>query len=452
MGVLFGTDGVRGIANTELSPELAFKLGYYGARVLAADLQQKPRFVIGHDTRLSSSMLENALCAGICSAGADAYCCGTIPTPGIAYLTAEKEFSAGVVISASHNPYEFNGIKFFNSTGFKLSDEIEDQIEAYITGTRADDLPRPTGDALGTVFPYPQGIDAYMAHLRYAMGLDLHGLKIAMDCANGAAYSIAPRIFRNLGAELHLIGDIPDGININSGCGSTDLRALSELVVREKCDIGLAFDGDADRLLAIDHTGREVDGDEIMAILAEYLRSKNLLGKDTLVITVMSNLGLTKHAETANLNIVTTKVGDRYVMEAMREGGYTLGGEQSGHFIMLDFATTGDGILSALALLKALRKSHKTLHEAAKTVTIYPQVLLKTKVRNENKSKILDLPEVATAITKVQAVLGGNGRVLVRPSGTEPVIRVMIEGQDTEAIKAQAEELVKIIETAEAAL
>lgn len=438
MARLFGTDGVRGIANTELTPELAFQLGYYGARVLAEGLQQKPRVIVGMDTRLSGALLEQALCAGLCSAGADAYCCGVIPTPGIAYLTADRGFDAGVVISASHNPYEFNGIKFFNSKGFKLSDAIEDEIEAYVKGTRPDTQPRPVGEDLGSVHSYPQGAEHYMTHLRYAMGLDLSGMKIALDCANGAAYDIAPKLFRQLGAELVVIGQTPDGLNINRDCGSTQLEALQALVKAEHCQIGLAFDGDADRLLAVDEDGQVVNGDILLAILARYFRSKKLLKQDALVVTVMSNLGLFVHAKEAGLKLVTTKVGDRYVLESMKEHGYNLGGEQSGHMILLDYSTTGDGILSALALLKALRKSGESLKQAGSLVTIYPQVLLQAYVENEFKAHVMEDDALLDAIREAEEQMGSRGRVLVRPSGTEPVIRVMLEGENDAEINELA--------------
>lgn len=445
MARLFGTDGVRGIANTELSPELAFKLGYYGARVLAGGLDHRPQFVVGMDTRLSGTLLCQALCSGICSAGADVYVAGVIPTPGIAYLTQDLSFDAGVVISASHNPFEFNGIKFFNSDGFKLSDEMEDAIEDFVVGRIPDDSPRVTGEAVGTVHTYPQGVEHYLTHLRYAMGLDLTGMRIALDCANGAASDLAPRLFRQLGADLYVIGQTPDGKNINENCGSTCLEPLAELVLREQCDLGLALDGDADRLLAIDHQGQVVNGDCLLAILAEYLRTRSQLKENTLVVTVMSNLGLMLHAREAGIHLEHTKVGDRYVLEAMRQGGYSLGGEQSGHMILLDYSTTGDGILSALALLKALRRSGKSLAEASQMVKILPQVLLRAEVPNTHKVAVMESSELKQAIEAVEVRLGETGRVLVRASGTEPVIRVMLEGSDTESIQAMAEELIQVV-------
>lgn len=442
---LFGTDGVRGVANTELTPELAFALGYYGARVLAHGLDHQPRFVVGMDTRRSGPLMEHALCAGICAAGADAYLCGVIPTPGIAFLTADRHFDAGVMISASHNPYPFNGIKFFNSEGYKLPDAVEDEIEDYIQGRREDKEARPEGAAVGTVHSYPQGPEHYFQHLRYAMGLDLSGHKIAMDCAHGAAYDLGPRLFRQLGADLVVIGDTPDGLNINEGVGSTHLEALIDLVRREGCELGIAYDGDADRMLAVDAQGRVADGDVIMAILARYLRSKQQLKEDCLVVTVMSNLGLFLHAKETGLKLVTTKVGDRYVLEEMRKSGYTLGGEQSGHVILSDYATTGDGILSSLALLKSLRKAGESLEEASQLMKVLPQVLLPAHVPNPHKNQLMEAEAVQEHIREVSEKLGERGRVLVRPSGTEPMIRVMLEGEDLEEIRSLAEALVETI-------
>lgn len=446
MGRLFGTDGVRGVANVELTPELAFKLGYYGAKVLAKNSDHQPKFVVGMDTRKSGSMLEHALCAGICSAGADVYCCGVIPTPGIAFLTSEMDFDAGVMISASHNPFEFNGIKFFNHKGYKLPDEIEDEIERHIRESSPASEERPAYEKLGEVHVFSQAGEHYLNHLRYALGLDLSGMKLAVDCANGATFELAPKLFRRLGAEVVVIGNTPDGLNINQDCGSTHLQALQELVVRKKCDLGIAFDGDADRMLAIDENGKILDGDVIMAILARYLRAKGKLAKDTLVVTVMSNLGLTIHAKETGLQLATTKVGDRYVLEEMRKNGYSLGGEQSGHFILLDYSTTGDGMLSALALLKALRRSGQKLSEAGTLMTVYPQVLLKTKVPNPVKSTLMEHPELQAEITRVEEGLQGEGRVLVRASGTEPVIRVMLEGKSVPAIQELAEKIVAKID------
>lgn len=489
MARLFGTDGVRGIANTELTPELAFYLGYCGALVLAhrhlkhtesgrrdegvgsADLAPsepiRPKVVVGMDTRLSGPILSQALCAGLCAAGADAYACGVIPTPGIAFLTRDLDFDAGVVISASHNPYEFNGIKFFNRKGYKLSDAQEDEIETLMRAlgvlpgqTEADQqqarqnlpetllhqaLNRPTGSGLGRISVYQQGVEHYLHHLRYAMGLDLTGLKIALDCANGAAFDLAPRLFRQLGADLVIRGQTPDGININQDCGSTHLQGLSELVVAHQCDIGLAFDGDADRLLAVDETGQPADGDVILAILAQYLKNKGRLAKNRFVVTVMSNFGLTRFAEDNGFEWVTTQVGDRYVLEALLEQGLNLGGEQSGHLILTDYSTTGDGLLSALALLKALRRSHQSLKQARQMITLYPQVLLPARVKNEHKGRILNHPTLQAEQARIEAALKGRGRVLVRASGTEPLIRVMLEGEDLTWIQTAAQSLVTCV-------
>lgn len=444
MGRLFGTDGVRGVANTELSPELAFQLGYYGAQVLAGHVEHRPRVLIGMDTRLSGPMLSQALCAGLCSAGADAYVCGVIPTPGIAFLTRDLQFDAGVVLSASHNPFEFNGIKFFNSSGFKLSDAIEDEIAARIAA-HSDQVQKVSGAEVGTVHAYPQGQMHYLNHLRYAMGLDLSGQTIALDCAHGAAFDIAPKLFRQLGADVRVIGNTPDGQNINADCGSTHLEALQSFVLQEECALGLAFDGDADRLLAVDEKGRIVDGDQILAILAQYLRSKQKLSNDTVVATVMSNLGLKRYAEQENLRLEQTRVGDRYVLEAMQAGGHVLGGEQSGHVILLEYSTTGDGILSALALLKALRKSGQTLAAARDQIEIFPQILLPAHISNALKERVLEAQAVQAAIAEVEGKLGDTGRVLVRASGTEPMIRVMLEGRNEEEIRNLAEYLVSVV-------
>lgn len=452
MSRLFGTDGVRGVANQDLSPELAFQLGYAGAKVLAKQLVHKPRFVLGRDTRLSGSLMEQALCAGLCAAGADAYLAGIVPTPAIAYLTKEKGFDAGVMISASHNPFEFNGIKFFNSDGFKLSDALEDEIEAFLLAQA--DCPkgqlvadqRVQGADIGQLFHYPQGADHYLAHLRYAMGLDLTGFSLAMDCANGAAYELAPRLFRQLGAELHVMGNTPNGININDNCGSTHLKALQELVCEKGLSLGLAFDGDADRLLAVDAKGQVVSGDGLLAILSQYLRAKGKLRADSFVCTVMSNLGLQKFAKDQGFGLRQTKVGDRYVLEEMRAKELTLGGEQSGHLILLDYGTTGDGILSALALLKALHHSGQTLEEAAKALTIYPQVLKGVRVENNQKATVLASDDLQKQMNEIERALGDRGRLLVRASGTEPLIRVMLEGEHLEEIEQYAQQLVQTIE------
>lgn len=445
MGRLFGTDGVRGVANTELTCELAFQLGKAGAYVLSEEAAHAPRIVIGKDTRLSGDMLENALVAGICSGGAMAVCVGIISTPAVAFLIREYGADAGVVISASHNPAEFNGIKFFDKNGYKLPDKIEERIEAIILD-HAEELPNPSGDQVGHVISMTKGKEDYLAFLAKSVDTTFNGLKIALDCANGASYQTAPEIFRRLGAEVHVINDCPDGLNINRNCGSTHLESLKEFVVENRCDIGLAFDGDADRVLAVDANGIEVDGDKIMAIIGLDLKSKNKLPHNTIVVTVMSNLGLDIMAREQGLTLEKTKVGDRYVLEQMLKCGHILGGEQSGHVIMLQYNTTGDGQLTALQLVQIIRKSGKSLSELASIMQVYPQVLVNAKVRNDNKYTYMEDAEIASKCQELEEAFHGEGRVLIRPSGTEPLVRVMIEGKDQKYISQKASELAQLIE------
>ena len=445
MGKYFGTDGVRGVANTELTPELAFSLGRYGAQVLASHAKHKARILIGTDTRISCSMLEASLVAGICSAGADAVVCGVVPTPGIAYLTKLGAYDAGAVISASHNSFEFNGIKFFNRDGYKLPDSVEDEIENCMTDPAPAGIPRLSGRDVGQRINYPDAAAVYRSHLLTVSGADLHGMKIAVDCANGASAGIAPELFRDAGAEVVAIGTVPDGININEACGSTHMDKLCKLVMAEKCDLGIAFDGDADRMLAVDGDGNCVDGDVIISIMARYMQSKGLLNKDTVVVTVMSNLGLDIYAKEAGLKLAKTAVGDRYVLEHMLQNGYNLGGEQSGHIILLDHSTTGDGMLSALWFLKALLDMNQSLAEAARIMKVLPQVIQSARIPNGNKKKAMDDEEILGLCRNIEQSLNGKGRVLVRPSGTEPVIRVMLEGEDKDAITVMAEELTSLI-------
>lgn len=447
MDRLFGTDGVRGVANTELTPDLAFKLGYAGANVLAVNTNKKPSILIGMDTRISCKMLEAALAAGICSAGADAVLCGVLPTPAIAYLTGKYKCDAGVMISASHNSYEYNGIKFFSGNGFKLSDEMEDEIALRVKEYDAFSKNRPCGEDVGTAYFRDEASHQYVEHLKRRMSVDLSGMRIAIDCANGAASNIAPGLFEDLGATVIVIGNKPNGLNINKNCGSTHLEELQNLVVSEKCDLGLAFDGDADRLLAVDSEGKTVDGDEILSIIAMDMKANGELKSDTIVITVMSNLGLDIMAKRNRLNLEKTKVGDRYVLEKMIEKDYNIGGEQSGHVILLDHATTGDGTLTALALLQALYRKKTTLKKATEIIHILPQVLLSAKVKNEDKQKAMELKELNEAIEKYEKILDGKGRILVRASGTEPIIRVMIEGENEDEISLMARDLVAIIQT-----
>lgn len=445
MSRLFGTDGVRGIANQELTPDLAYKLGWAGAQVLAGECQHRPTILIGSDTRISCGMLEAALISGINSAGADVYVCGVIPTPGIAYLTRKYQCDAGVMISASHNSFEYNGIKFFSSKGYKLPDEIEDHIEQLVRAYDPADCDRPTGAAVGRRIEKKNASRDYVEHLKRRMSVDLTGMKIALDCANGACAHIAPGLFSDLGADVVAIGTEPDGCNINDGCGSTHLERLRQLVRREGCDIGIAFDGDTDRMLAVDENGRDVDGDVIMAIIALDMHEANELHDDTLVVTVMSNLGLDLMAREKGIKLVKTKVGDRYVLEEMLRHGFSIGGEQSGHIILLEHATTGDGMLSALRLLRALAHQKTNLSSASGIMTVLPQVLKSSRVANERKAAAMADQDILSAIAKMEERLHGEGRVLVRPSGTEPIIRVMLEGRDIEEITRMADQLTELI-------
>ncbi len=445
MGRLFGTDGVRGIANTELTCEMAFRLGKAGAYVLAEESKHTPKIVIGKDTRRSGDMLEKALIAGICSSGAEAVCLGVISTPAVAYLTRKYKADAGIVISASHNPAEFNGIKFFNSRGYKLSDSLEDRIESIILD-KTESLPNPSGGMVGIVTEKAEADDDYISFLTKTINSKFNGLRIAIDCANGAAYKTAPRLFRELGAEVFIVNDSPDGLNINKNCGSTHMNMLKELVVNKNCDIGFAFDGDADRVLAVDNNGLVVDGDKILAIIGLELKNQNKLSNNTIVATVMSNLGLDIMAKENRLKLDKTNVGDRYVLEQMLKCGYILGGEQSGHIIMLEYNTTGDGQLTSLQLVQIIKKTGKSLSDLASVMNVYPQVLKNAKVQNGNKSIYMNDSEIAGKCAELEEAFNGEGRVLIRPSGTEPLVRVMIEGKDLSYITEKATELANLIE------
>lgn len=442
---LFGTDGVRGIANKELTPDLAFRLGWAGALVLAGECSHKPMILVGSDTRISCGMLEAALVAGICAAGADAFICGTIPTPGIAYLTRKYKCDAGVVISASHNSYEFNGIKFFSSSGYKLPDDTEDKIEELVRAYESYDAERPVGSSVGRRIEKKNASHDYVEHLKRRMSVDLSGLKIGLDCANGACAHIAPGLFADLGADVVSIGIEPDGININDNCGSTHLERLRQLVRRESCDIGIAFDGDADRMLAVDENGVVIDGDVILAIIAQDMKELGQLRGDTLVVTVMSNMGLDIMAQEKQIKLSKTKVGDRYVLEEMLRGGYNIGGEQSGHVILLDESTTGDGLLSALRLLRALTRRGERLSDARRIMKILPQVLKSARVPNDKKARAMSDDDILSLTGRLEALLAGRGRILVRASGTEPIIRVMIEGEDIDLITQMADQLTELI-------
>ena len=444
MGRLFGTDGVRGIANTELNSTLAFKLGKAGAFVLSKE-DKRPVVLIGKDTRISGDMLEDSLSAGVLSMGGNVIKVGILPTPAIAYLVRYFNADAGVVISASHNPFEHNGIKFFNSDGFKLDDALEEDIEDII----ARDLDisiNITGDRLGRVVEAEE--DAFSLYTRFletTINTDISGMEIAMDCANGAAYKVAEKVFTDLGAKLHIIHNMPDGTNINKNCGSTHPESLQALVTETGSCVGLAFDGDADRLIAVDEFGEVVDGDHTLFICAKMLKTMDSLPGNLVTTTVMSNIGFHKAIESLGLKLDITQVGDRYVLESMLKSGCVIGGEQSGHIIFRNHTTTGDGILSALQLVQAMKLAEMPLSELAKEVVLYPQVLKNAKVKNENKKRFEKDTEIAAAIKVVEDKLHGEGRVLIRPSGTEPLIRVMIEGKKLDEITLLAESLAQLI-------
>ena len=444
MARMFGTDGVRGVAGTELSIELATKLGQAGAYVLTKEKSHQPTIIVGCDTRISGGMLANALMAGICSVGANAIYIGVAPTPAIAYLTRKHKVDAGVVISASHNPMEFNGIKFFNGDGYKLSDELEDEIEALIKNNM-EDIDFPTGSGIGRVDYRFDIVDEYVEFEKKTVPVDLSDLKIVIDCAEGASSYTSVKTLRDLGADLIAIHTEPDGTNINANCGSTHMDEIKARVVSERANVGIAFDGDADRMLAVDENGKIVDGDEIMAVCGNYLKSKGRLAKDTIVVTVMTNLGFSIMGEEQNINIEKTKVGDRYVLENMRKNGYNLGGEQSGHVIFLDDNTTGDGLLSALHLLQVMVDTGKPLSELAKIMEVLPQALVNAKVPNHKKESYMEYSDIADAIAELEKKFAGEGRVFIRPSGTEPLVRVMIEGKDQKVIDEEAHKLANLI-------
>lgn len=425
MGKYFGTDGVRGEANVELTPELAFKLGRFGGYVLSQHETDVPRVFVARDTRISGQMLESALVAGLLSVGIHVYKLGVLATPGVAHLVKAEKASAGVMISASHNPVQDNGIKFFAGDGFKLDDALEADIEALLDAEE-DTLPRPSAQGLGDVVEYPEGLRKYQQFL-VSTGTELEGMKVALDTANGAAATSARQIFADLGADLTVIAENPDGLNINEGVGSTHPEKLQELVKETGSQIGLAFDGDSDRLIAVDENGDLVDGDRIMYIIGKYLADRGLLAKNTIVTTVMSNLGFHKALDREGIEKAVTAVGDRYVVEEMRKEGYNIGGEQSGHVILMDYNTTGDGQLTAVQLTKIMKETGKTLSELAAEVTIYPQKLVNIRVENSMKDKSMEVPAIAAIIEKMEAEMAGNGRILVRPSGTEPLLRVMAE-------------------------
>jgi phosphoglucosamine mutase len=433
MARLFGTDGVRGLANADLSPELALSLAAAAARTLPApERGQPPLVVVGRDPRASGEMLEAAVVAGLAGAGANVVRVGVLPTPGVAFLTAEVRADFGVMISASHNPMPDNGIKFFAAGGHKLTDEQEDAIEAALGGTWT----RPTGAQVGRVHDLLDGAEHYTTHLVAAAGHPLSGLKVVLDCAHGAASDVAPEAFREAGAEVIAINAEPDGLNINAGCGATHLEPLKAAVVAHGAHLGIAVDGDADRCLAVDASGAEVDGDQIMAILALAMRDAGTLVNDTLVATVMSNLGLRIAMREAGITLVETKVGDRYVLEELRAGGFSLGGEQSGHVVFTEHATTGDGVLTGLRLLARVAQTGSSLAELAAVVSRLPQVLINVRVTDRAVARA---PEILAAVAAAEAQLSGSGRVLLRPSGTEPLVRVMVEAATEDIAQKIAE-------------
>lgn len=445
MGRLFGTDGIRGVANKELTPELAFKLGKAGAYVLTKEKRRKANIIIGMDTRESGDMLEAALIAGMCSVGANVIPLGVIPTPGMAYLVRHYKMDAGVVISASHNPSKDNGIKFFSSEGYKLSDSLEDEIEDIIKNSY-DSLPNPS-ENLGRKMLRHDAVLNYVDFIvDQAEDINLEGMKVAIDCANGATYQAAPMVMKNLGADVHTIHASPDGININKNCGSTHMTSLVEYVRDNHMDIGIAFDGDGDRCLMVDENGKIVEGDEMMSIFATCFKKEGILKNDTLVATVMSNLGLFHMGEKNGINIERASVGDRYVLERMLEIGACLGGEQSGHIIFLDHNTTGDGILTAVQMLKIMHKTGKKLSELNTVMKVLPQVLINAKVKEENKKDFDKNDEINSAVAKVSEKFKGRGRVLIRASGTEPLVRVMIEGEDPKELEKEARKVADLIE------
>ena len=444
MGRMFGTDGVRGVANTELTAQIAYNLGRAGAYVLTEGAH-KPKILVAKDTRISGDMLESALIAGILSVGAEAVVLGVVPTPAVAYLTRKYGADAGVMISASHNPVEYNGIKFFNDKGYKLSDELEDEIQRVIE-SGFEGVPSPTGTDIGKETIEVSALDDYIEFAKETIPYSLKGLKIALDCANGAAYKSSVKAFRELGADVFVINDNPDGTNINENCGSTHPEELMEYVVKKGCDLGFAFDGDADRCLAVDDKGNLVNGDFILMLCAKYLKEIGKLKDDTLVVTVMSNLGLDIAAKKEGINVVKTSVGDRYVLEEMIKDNYVLGGEQSGHVIFLNYNTTGDGLVTALQIASIVKKKEAKLSELCSIMKELPQVLANATIPNEKKNLYLTDEEIQEEIKKIEDALHGVGRVLIRPSGTEPLVRVMLEGENQEEIDKMAHGLADLIQ------
>ena len=446
----FGTDGIRRIANTELSPDLVYKVAKAGAYVLSKHTDKAPTILIGRDTRLSGTLIESAMVSGFLSYGANVKLLGVMPTPAVAYLTRKLQADASVVISASHNTFEFNGIKYFSNKGMKIPDELEEEIEETIESGKLEEL-TAVKDKIGVSEVRTDLLDEYIYFFRKNFDDNIEKynrpeFKVAIDTANGATYKVAELIFKLVGINHVIINNNPNGININENCGSTHLDSLKQYVIKNKMSLGIAYDGDGDRCLAVDENGEEIDGDKILAIISKYLKAKGKLSKDTIVATVMSNLGLNKYADTNNLKLIQTKVGDRYVLEEMLKNGYNLGGEQSGHVILLDYNPTGDGILTSLMLIQAILESGKKSSELGNLVQKYPQVLINAKVDSNKKYDYEKNPEIKTAIENLEKEFSGNGRVLIRPSGTEPLVRVMIEGKDTKIIEEKARKLANLIE------
>ena len=443
MGRLFGTDGARGVANSELTPELALGIGRAAAAVLTKG-DKRPRFLIGKDTRQSSDMLEAAIAAGLCSVGADVFILGVVPTPAVAYLVKKYQCDAGVMISASHNPCEYNGIKIFQGTGYKLPDEIENQIEAIVLdGVNTPEV--KIGGEVGKIAYCNTAVEDYVNHILELKEADFSGMRVAFDCANGSSSATARKLFDSLGIDAVYSFDAPDGVNINDKCGSTHLEALQSLVVKEHCQLGFAFDGDADRMLAIDENGQIVDGDKIIAICAKYLKSKGALKNNTAVVTVMSNMGFFAFCNKNGIYCEKTAVGDRYVLENMLANGHNIGGEQSGHIIFLDHSTTGDGQLSAVMLLNVIKSCGKALSELASEMEVFPQVLVNVRMTEEGKAAYPADEVIQNKIADSEALLGDEGRILIRFSGTEPLLRIMLEGKDLEKITAIANEIADLV-------
>ena len=446
----FGTDGIRRIANTELSPELVYRVAKAGAYVLSKHSDHTPTILIGRDTRISGTLIESAMVAGFLSYGANVKILGVLPTPGVAYLTKKLKADASVVISASHNTYEFNGVKYFSNKGMKIPDELEEEIEEVMDSGKLNDF-SAANEKIGVSEIRTDLLDEYVYFFRKNFEedfekLDMSDFVVAIDTANGATSVVAEKVFSALGIKHYILNNTPNGTNINDNCGSTHLDVLKKYVVENKCNLGIAYDGDGDRCLAVDEKGNEIDGDILLAIISNYMKEKGKLNKDTLVATVMSNLGLKKYAQANEINFEETKVGDRYVLEKMLEKGYNLGGEQSGHIIMLDYNPTGDGILTSLMLTKIILEKNVSASKMCDIIKIYPQVLVNAKVSNEKKNDYKNDSEIKAEIDKLEKEFSGNGRVLIRPSGTEPLVRVMIEGTDKQYIETKAKELAQLIE------